>query len=120
MPDDWCGDVMGTLVDVRQKISACLSPVDWSDPYWGVHEGNGFTFEFNIGCDDPCRDIMVHVRGGGDAASSLVMLSERWGWYMLDTSQGEWLHHCDDLNAGWARFQAYRDHAIGGDRPTEP
>ena len=60
----------------------------------------------NIGGEEPCNGFMIHVRGGGDAVASLLCLAERWVWYLLDCSQGEWLHHCSDADAGWQGFQA--------------
>jgi len=51
------------------------------------------------------------VSGGGDAVGPLLRLAERWGWFLLDCSQAEWLHHCQDTKAGWQGFQAFRDSA---------
>ena len=113
MPDDWKGDVLGTRADVRAKITACLPTVAWSDPTWGTFEGEGFCYEFNVGLEDPCDGFMIHVRGGGDAVAPLLDLAQRWGWYLLDTSQGEWMHHCPEAGAGWQGFQAYRDAVLG-------
>ena len=56
--------------------------------------------------------FMIHVRGGGNALEKLVLLSETAGWYLLDCSQGEWLHHCEDHEAGWKGFQNYRDRVL--------
>jgi hypothetical protein len=107
--------MLGTGDQVRGKISACLPGVNWSDPIWGIYDGDGFSYEFNlnIGRNEPCDGFMVHVRGSGDAVSLLLRLSERCGWYLLDTSQGEWLHHCSDTEEGWHRFQVYRDRMLG-------
>jgi hypothetical protein len=112
MPDDWRGELLGSAAEVRSKISACLPTVDWSDVTWGIYEGDGFSFEFNVGSKDPSDGFMIHVRGGGDAITPLLELSERWGWYLLDCSQGEWLHHCSEAGAGWQGFQAYRDRVM--------
>jgi hypothetical protein len=101
---------MGTLAEVRAKIDACVPGVSWSDPSWGVFAGETYSYEFSIGQDEPCEHVMVHVRGGGRAVSPLLALGTRWGWYLLDCSQGEWLHHCTSPDAGWEGFQAYRDH----------
>jgi hypothetical protein len=88
MPKDWRGATLGSEGEVREKISAVLPEVDWSDPTWGILEGNGFSFEFNIGSQRPCEGFMIHVRGGGPAVTSLLRLAEKTGWYLLDCSQG--------------------------------
>ena len=115
MPDDWRGVSLGSAEEVRSAITKCLGSVDWSDPTWGQYEGEGFSFEFNIVrmCEgEDTTGFMIHVRGGGDALAKLVKLSEATGWYLLDCSQGEWLHHCEDHEAGWKGFQGYRDRVL--------
>jgi hypothetical protein len=111
MPRDWRGEALGSPVEVREKISAVLPEVDWSDPTWGILVRDGFSFEFNVGGKHPSDGFMVHVRGG-PAVAQLLRLAEKTGWYLLDLSQMEWLHHCKDPEAGWVGFQAYRDRAI--------
>ena len=117
MPNDWRGAVPGSTREGRYKTSACLPGVDWSDPTWGIYDGGQFSFEFNIGRDEPNDGFMVHVRGGGDALAPLLGLAERWGWYLLDCSQGEWLHHSAEAEAGWQGFQAFRDRVLGQYQP---
>lgn len=119
MPNDWRGDSLGTTTEVRQKISACLPATDWSDSNWGIFDGNGFSFEFNVGKKEMTDGFMVHVRGGGDAVSSLLQLAGRFHWYLFDCSQGEWLHHCTEPEAGWIGFQAYRDRMLGNTNVAE-
>lgn len=112
LPGDWQGEPHGTVVEVRRKISECLPGVDWADPAWGIFEGDGFSFEFSIGAQDLSDSFMVHVRGHGDAVTPLLRLAEHWNWYLLDFSQGEWLHQCSDANAGWQDFQEYRNRML--------
>src|SRR5262245_19632633 len=101
MPDGWRGESMGSGDEIRASISACLPVVDWSDPTWGIYDGGGFSYEFNLGGEEPKESFMVHVRGGGDAVTPLLHLAARCGWYLLDCSAGEWLHHCSEPQAGW-------------------
>lgn len=112
MPDTWRGEPMGSLAEVRAKIDASVPHVTWSEPSWGIYSGDGYSYEFNIGSDEPCEHFMVHIRGGGAALTMLLTLSTKWDWYLLDCSQGEWLHHCGSSEVGWQRFQAYRDRVL--------
>jgi hypothetical protein len=109
MPADWHGEIIGSQAEIRQKISEVLPGVDWSDLKWGIFEGDGFSYEFNIGAEEPSQSFMVHVRGGGSAIEPLLGLAQARGWYLLDCSQSEWLHHCDNPEAGWLGFQNFRD-----------
>lgn len=95
MADDWAGVPIGTLAETRSKIGFALSDVDWSNPVLGVYEDEDGSYEFNIGNDEPCTNIVVHVRGDEQTLARLVSLAEKWGWYLMDIDQGEWLHHCE-------------------------
>ena len=112
MPDDWRAQVLGTRQEVRDQISQSIPDTDWTDPRWGSFAGDGFSFEFNIGSEEPSTGFMIHVRGGSDAVSLLLGLAKRSGWFLLDCSSGEWFHHCQDAHAGWQGFQAYRDSVL--------
>ncbi|MEM7501844.1 MAG: contact-dependent growth inhibition system immunity protein [Pseudomonadota bacterium] len=119
LPSDWEGARFGTLAEVRKQISEVLPETDWTDLSWGRYEGFGFSYEFNIGSEDNSFGFMVHVRGGGDAASLLLRLASQYDWYVLDTAQGEWLHHCTEEDAGWKGFHSFRDSALRADDVEE-
>src|SRR5690242_2439955 len=82
---------LGIAADVRTSISAALPDVDWSDHTWGLYGGNGFSIEFNVGDDDPIQNIMLHVRGGGDAIGDIMKFVVPNGWIALDCSTSEFL-----------------------------
>ena len=103
---------MGTPHDVRLKIDAHLDGVDWSDPTWGIYRGDGFTFEFNMGDEDPKEGFMVHVRGGGDAVTTLLQFAAPNAWSLLDCSTGDFIDPDNPSREGWEGFQAFRDKAL--------
>ena len=112
MPDDWRGELLGSVEEVRGIISELLPGVDWSDPSWGLYDGSGYSYEFSIASGPTSGGFAIHVRGGGDAIAPLLRIAERRGWFLLDSSQGEWIHHCTEPGRGWACFQAYRDRML--------
>src|SRR5690349_14977743 len=77
---------LGPAGDVRRQISAFLEGVDWSDPAWGLYGGSGFSIEFNVGKDEPTPNMMLHVRGGGDAIADIIRFARPLGWSALDCS----------------------------------
>ena len=103
---------LGPAEEVRQAISAALPGVDWTNPTWGLYGGDGFTFEFNSGAEDPISTIMVHVRGSGNAVESLYKLAVPTNWSLLDCSTSEFLDLQNPSRSAWKDFQAYRDKII--------
>jgi hypothetical protein len=117
MPDDWAGSPLGPAQDVRARLSAALPGIDWTNPTWGQFKGPGFSFEFNMGREDPITGFMIHVRGGGDPVVVLSELSKACGWCLLDTSTGEWMHHASRPGSGWEGFTAFRDQVVATIKP---
>lgn len=68
----WDPSPLGTIAEVHSRIDSHLPGVDWSDPTWGFYAGDGFTFEFNVGSEEPIQVVSVHVRGGGNAIADLL------------------------------------------------
>jgi hypothetical protein len=111
---------LGPAAEVRASISSKLPRTSWDDPAWGVFEGDGFSIEFNVGEDDPIDDMMLHVRGGGDAVAAIMSFVGPLGWSALDCSTGAFLDPAAPSEEGWKGFQAYRDGIFGrGDTGDE-
>jgi len=114
-PDDLAEDnllPLGPAAQVREAISAALPATDWSDPTWGDYVGDGFSIEFNVGDDDPIENIMLHVRGGGDAISTILKFVVPNNWHARDDSSGCFLDPAAPSDAGWVGFQEFRDEVI--------
>src|SRR4051812_33315008 len=92
---------LGTGDEVRSRISAHLPGVDWSTPAWGLYGGDGFTFEFSVGPEEPVDHFAVHVRGGGDAIADLLRFAVPNGWHLIDWSTGERIDPASPSYAGW-------------------
>ena len=121
-PADEAGEErpLGPAARVRMSISAHLPGVDWSDPAWGVYDGDGFSIEFNTGKRSPIASIMLHVRGGGDAIPAMLAFANPNGWSLFDCSTSEFLDPENPSPEGWEGFQAFRDKAVGRSGGTKP
>jgi hypothetical protein len=105
-------ETLGPAADVRQRLSELLPGVDWSDTTWGIYEGDGFSIEFNVGDDDPIENMMLHVRGGGEAIAAIAKFARPLGWSALDCSTSEFLDLDNPSQDGWEGFQEFRDTVI--------
>lgn len=109
LPEDHKPDSLGPASSVRDAIAMHLPGVDWSDTAWGIYGGDGFSIEFNTGGEDPINSIMLHVRGGGDAITSMLQFATPMKWSLFDCSTGEFLDPAAPSHEGWEGFQAFRD-----------
>ena len=112
LPADSSPDPLGPAINVRDAINKYLPGVDWSDPSWGTYEDNELSIEFNAGKGDPIREIMLHVRGGGDAIEAILRFANPNKWSIFDCSTGEFIDPENPSQDGWEGFQKYRDNLI--------
>lgn len=110
---------LGPAAIVRRRLSELLPGIDWSDATWGIFEGNGFSIEFNVGNDDPIDNMMLHIRGGGDAVAAIVTFARPLGWSALDCSTSVFLDLDNPSQAGWEGFQSFRDKIIEKNRDND-
>lgn len=116
--DDDRPNLMGKAPEIRAKIDRYLPGVDWSDPTWGVFDGDGFSFEFSI--NEPLDvGFMVYVRGSGDSVSALLQAATPNGWSLFDTSANDFIDPDNPSTAGWKRWQGFRDQVVEKYRTEE-
>ena len=112
LPSDFANTPLGAKDEVIAKLS-CALEIDFSDRSWGIHNTESYSIEFNMG-SDPVESIMLHVRGGGDAAMGAIRAAaDALGVRALDCSTGEWIDfESPDADDSWRRWQAYRDKIV--------
>ena len=110
LPEDWVGIPLGPCESVRSKLSSAVPQIDWSDPTWGQLDERDYSIEFNIGEDEPCESVMLHIRGsdaGNFLHGILRDISQNTGWYIMVGE--EWFHQSTDPMKGFGEFTAFRD-----------
>ena len=115
---------MGTAEEIRQKISAILPGVDWSDPTGGFIELAGCSFEFALLGDEDSEDedeanaggadarldgFAIAVRGDGEPLPVLAKLCKPYGWNLGDAGTGEDIDLNKPSDPGWHEFKKFRD-----------
>src|SRR5947208_1346225 len=89
IPDDFNPAPLGPRATIIQRILEVAPSADFSDPAWGVIEGDGFSIEVNLGAEEIVNGFALHVRGGDLAAACVVAMIEHLGIRAIDTSTGE-------------------------------
>ena len=110
-----CDHVLCSLAALPERLRAVFSEIDLTDPTWGHLEGADYSIEFNIGKEDPCEAIMLHVRGGAGAFEPIRTLCTATGWAALDAGDGEFIDFtAADATKGLDAWRAYRDRVMPG------
>jgi hypothetical protein len=115
IPTDFRPEPLGPRDEVTARLLTSTPEIDFSDPAWGVLDGDGFSIELNVGADPVVDAVMLHVRGGGDALGAIRAIAEALGVPALDCSTSEIIDFASpEADRGWRAWQAYRDKIVSG------
>jgi hypothetical protein len=112
IPDDFTPTSLGPRAAIIEKISEVTPFADFSDPTWGIIDGDGFSIEVNLDADEIVDGFALHVRGGDLAAACVVALIEHLGVRAIDSSTGDFFTPANAL-ASLRQWRAYRDRVVG-------
>jgi hypothetical protein len=78
----------------------------------GILEGADFSIEFNMGREEICEGFMLHVRGGGNTAMTIIArLLQQLNLRGIDFQTGEFFQQ-SAAEQSFREWQAYRDSVI--------
>jgi hypothetical protein len=112
IPDDFRGGPLGSRSELIAKIQDALPGADFSDPTWGDFEEDGFSIEFNMGPEEVCDSIMLHVRGGGHPVQTIARLLEHLNLRAIDCQTGAFFD-VEMAKASFGSWTRYRDQIVG-------
>jgi hypothetical protein len=107
---------LGQRSTIIAKMKEVVPSADFSDPSWGVIDGDGWSIEVNVGKREECRGFAFHVRGGDAAAGVVAAILEHLNLRALDgrTTGGFFVAGPEALES-FRRWRAYRDQIASGD-----
>lgn len=112
IPDDFKPRNLGPRAALISKIQSLLPEVDFSDPSWGIYDSREYSIEFNIGSDEICESLMLHVRGSGDAMITVEQILRHLNLRGIDFQTGEFFRLADGKRS-FEEWVAYRDCVVG-------
>ncbi len=102
---------IGKRHDIIAAVQTLFPIVNFSDPSWGVLTTQDYGIEFNIGDSEDCDSMMLHVRGGGEAAPAVAVLLDALKLRAIDCQTGDFFS-LPAAQVGFAEWQAFRDGVI--------
>ncbi len=104
---------IGMRSDIIKKIKKVIPEADFSNPSWGVIEGNGFSIEVNMGEQEECKGFAFHVRGGDVAAFVICEILKNLGLRAFDSSSETGLFEIGSGDVvALQRWRQYRDKVL--------
>jgi hypothetical protein len=119
IPEDFQPHTLGSRDDVIQRISTIIPEVDFADPSWGILETTEAVIEFNIGDEEDCDSIMLHVRGGNDAVTTITRLLDGLGMRALDMQTGDFFDP-QSARESFDEWQGHRDELMASMTTVKP
>ncbi len=112
IPSDFKPNPLGARSELIVRIQELLPEADFKDPSWGILDGGDFGIEFNMGREEICGGFMLHVRGGGEIAITVIArLLQHLKLRGFDCQTGDFFRH-DAAEDSFRQWQAYRDRII--------
>jgi hypothetical protein len=113
LPGDFEAGSLGTREEVSAKIRQVVPEVNFSDPTWGVIDGEDWAIEINVGKEiDRVEFVGLRLTGGEGAIHVVDHLLAQLGWRAVDAQSGE-LYEPQASRAGFDRWRQWRDRVIG-------
>jgi hypothetical protein len=112
IPDDFKPAVIGTRSVVISKIKEVVPTANFSDPSWGLIDGNDWSIELNMGRAEECDGFVFHVRGGEDAAGVVAAILQHLDLRALDSQTDEFFVVGPETIASFNKWRAYRDSIV--------
>ena len=100
-------DTMGSVDDVRQKISDALPGTEWDEAGGGIHSAGELSIEFNLHEDgDGVSSVSLLVHGEGVPVAAILKVSEPNGWCAFDLAGNQRLTRGAPRPRGWAGYRS--------------
>jgi hypothetical protein len=109
IPSDFRPVPVGKRTEIINCISGVVPTADFSDPSWGLIDGNDWSIEVNLGPDEECRSFAFHVRGGDAAAGVVAAILQKLNLRALDSQTGEFFVAGHEAIESFGRWKKYRD-----------
>lgn len=115
LPDSFKAPAIGSRAEVAQSLRTIFPHADISNSSWPIINGNGYSIEFDMGCEESCDGFMLHVRGGEEALGAIMQIAKHFNARAFDTTSGEFLDRMQDSGSGFRQWREYRDRVIRKD-----
>ncbi len=112
IPDDFVPKDIGERSEIIASISEVVPEIDFSDPAWGVIDGQDWSVEVNLGDSETCPGFALHIRGSDEAIGAVDAILRALGLRAIDSQSGEFLVAGQAARASFAKWLEYRTSVV--------
>jgi hypothetical protein len=117
VPQDFQPTPIGNREEIIRKIKDVIPSTDFSNPSWGIIDGDNFSIEINLGDVEIVKDFAFHVRGGDEAVGTIAAILDKLKIRAFDPQSGDFFKAGDDALKSFQAWRTYRDHVIKDHQP---
>jgi hypothetical protein len=112
IPEGFLPASIGERSAIIAKIKEVVPSADFSEPSWGLIDGDGWFIEVNIGESEICRGFAFHVRGGDAAAGVVAAVLQHLNLRAIDSQAGDFFIAGPEAIDSFHRWRAYRNQVL--------
>jgi hypothetical protein len=109
IPSNFRPSVIGKRSEIIDSIIGVIPTADFSDPSWGLIEGQDWSIEVNLGQEEDCDGFGLHVRGGDATVGAVAAILRRLNLRALDSQTGEFFATNESAVESFRQWRKYRD-----------
>lgn len=113
IPADFRPAMLGKRPIIIQRIKEVVPDANFSDPSWGLIDGEDWSIEVNIP-DEDCVGFVLHVRGQDAAVGLVAAILQHLDVRALDSQTGAFFVASPEATRAFGTWRKYRDRAING------
>ena len=111
IPDSFSPSSLGSRARLIERITAAIPSSNFSDPAWGIIDMDDGSVEANMGEEDVCKSVMLHVRGGASAFELVSTIVGCLPGRAFDCQHNSFLDESTGQDS-FVEWRDYRDHVV--------
>jgi hypothetical protein len=112
IPDDFQPRPIGNRHQLIARIRKVVPQIDFTDPSWGIIEGDDWSIEVSIGEEDICNSIGFHVRGADGAVGAVAAILDELKLRAIDCQSSEFFTTGPETLESFQTWRRYRDRVV--------
>jgi hypothetical protein len=108
IPSGFRPSLIGKRSEIIDSIIRVIPTADFSDPSWGLIDGQDWSIEVSLGPEEECPGFTLHVRDGDGAVGAVAAILRQLNLRALDSQTGEFFVANESAVESFRQWKKYR------------